>query len=126
METSFRGLRQLGTDTAYLLLGFPIAVVGFVVVFTLFTTGTGLLITVVGIPILVAAMYAARGFADLERLRIPPVLRRDAPRPRYRRARPDAGGWRKLVTPLADGQSWLDLLHAILSWIVLTIGFCFA
>ena len=27
--------------------------------------------------------------------------------------------WRRLFTPLADGQSWLDLLHAILHWILL-------
>ena len=125
MTTIARTFRQASVDSAYLLIGFPLALVSFVVVITLFSTGTGMLITIVGIPILVAACFAARAFADLERLRIPAVLNRPAPRPRYRRAPADAGLWRRLFTPLADGQSWLDLLHAILHWILVTIGFCF-
>ncbi len=125
MTAIARTLRQVAADSAYLLIGFPIALVSFVVVIALFSTGTGMLVTVVGIPILVAACFAARVFADLERLRIPAVLHRPAPRPRYRRAPRDAGMWRRLFTPLADGQSWLDLLHAILHWIIATMGFCF-
>ncbi len=119
-------VRQLGVDTAYLLVAFPVAVAGFVVVLTLFATGVGMLITVVGIPIVVGAMYAARAFADLERLRIPGVLGRPAPRPPYRRAPAGTGLWRRMFTPLTDGQSWLDLLHAMLHWILATIGFSFA
>jgi signal transduction histidine kinase len=119
-------VRQLGRDTGYLLIGFPVAVIAYTVVLTLFSTGVGMLITVVGIPILVASLYAARVFADLERARIPAVLGRPAPRPRYRRSRPGAGAWRKLFTPLTDGQSWLDLLHAMFHWILVTIGFSFA
>src|SRR5947209_7711120 len=92
--------RQLGRDTSYLILGFPVALAGFVVVFTLFATGLGMLVTVIGLPILVGAVYAARGFADLQRLAVPAVLHRPAPRPRYRRAGPDAGAWRRLLTPL--------------------------
>jgi len=30
-----------------------------------------------------------------------------------------------MFTPLRDGQSWLDLLHAIFGWILYTISFCF-
>jgi signal transduction histidine kinase len=30
-----------------------------------------------------------------------------------------------MLTPLRDGQSWLDLLHAVFSWILYTISFCF-
>ncbi len=118
-------IRQVGVDSAYLLLGFPIALIAFVVVLTLFSTGVGMLVTVVGVPIILASFFAARGFADLERVRIGPVLRRPAPRPRYRRAPAGAGFWRRLFTPFGDGQSWLDLLHAIFSWIIVTIGFCF-
>jgi signal transduction histidine kinase len=126
MSTISRTVRQIGTDTAYLILGFPVALAGFIVVVTLFSVGVGLLVTVLGIPIFVGALYAARGFADLQRLALPAVLRRPAPRPRYRTARRDAGAWRRLLTPLADGQSWLDLLHALLHWILVTVGFCFA
>jgi signal transduction histidine kinase len=124
--TAFRKLvRQLGVDSAYLFVGFPLGLVSFVVVVTLFSTGAGMLVTIVGIPILVAAFYAARGFADLERVRIRPVLNRPAPRPRYHRAPAGAGAWRKLFTPLGDGQSWLDVLHALVHWIIATIGWSF-
>jgi signal transduction histidine kinase len=124
--TAFRKvLRQVGTDSAYLLVGFPIALVSFVLAVTLLSTGAGMVITIVGIPIMVASIYVARAFADLERLRIPAVLNRPAPRPRYHQAPPGAGAWRKLFVPLGDGQSWLDLLHAMVHWILATIGFCF-
>src|SRR3954471_14688432 len=96
MSAVSRTLRQIGNDSAYLILGFPIALAGYIVVFTLFSVGAGMLVTVVGIPIMVGALYAARAFADLERLRLPAVLNRPAPRPRYRRAGPDAGFWRKV------------------------------
>ena len=124
--TAFRTfVRQIGVDSAYLFVGFPLGLVSFVVVLTLFSTGAGMLVTIVGIPILVAAFYAARGFADLERVRIRPVLNRPAPRPRYHRAPEGAGAWRKMFTPLGDGQSWLDLLHAMVHWILATIGWSF-
>jgi len=118
-------LRQIGVDSAYVLVGFPVALVAFVVVFALFAVGVGDIITVLGLPVLVGSVYAARGFADLERLRLPGVLHRPAPRPAYRSAPRDAGFWRRMFTPLRDGQSWLDLLHAIFGWILYTISFCF-
>ena len=120
-----RWLAQIGADSAYVLVGFPIALAAYVLVFTLFTLGVSTIITVAGLPVLVGAVYAARAFADLERLRVPAVLRRPAPRPEYRKAPPGAGFWRRLFTPLRDGQSWLDLLHAIFGWILYTISFCF-
>jgi hypothetical protein len=116
-------VRQLGIDTGYLLLGFPLAIIAYTVVLTLFSSGTGMLVTVVGIPVLVASLYAARLFADLERARIPAVLHRPAPRPRYRRAPAGAGFWRRLFLPLTDGQSWLDLVHTLFHWVLVTVGF---
>ena len=125
MTTITRTARQLGIDSAYLLIGFPIGIASFVVVFTLFATGLGMLITVVGLPILVASLYVARAFAMLERLRLPAVLGHPVRHPRYRGSQPGAGFWRRMLVPLADGQSWLDLLHATVYWILATVGFCF-
>ncbi len=107
-------LRQLAIDTGYVLLGFPLAIVGFVVVVTGLSAGLGLLITVIGVPVLAATLFAARFLADVERLRIPAVLKRPRVRPAYRMAEPGAGVWKRIVTPLTQIQFWLDAAHALL------------
>ncbi len=120
-----RLLRQLGADSMYLIVGFPISLVAFSLSFAVFWLGVGTAIIVIGIPIMVGSLYLARGFADLERVRLPVVLRRPAPRPKYRRPDPTAGFWNRVSTPVRDGQPWLDLMHACLGWIFATIGFVF-
>jgi signal transduction histidine kinase len=120
-----RLVRQVGSDSMYLIVGFPVALVAFILSVTLFWLGVGTAIIVVGIPIMVGSLYLSRGFADLERGRLPVVLHRPAPRPRYRRPDPTKGFWNRITTPLRDGQSWLDLMQACLSWIFATIGFVF-
>jgi len=57
-------VRQLSVDTAYLLIGFPIAVVAYTVVLTLFSTGTGMVVTLVGFPILVTPLADVAGTRD--------------------------------------------------------------
>jgi signal transduction histidine kinase len=106
-------VRQLGVDTGYVLLGFPLAVVSFSVIVTGLSAGVGLLVVFVGLPVLVGSVFIARVFADIERFRYPAVLRQPRTRPAYRKAAPDAAWWQRLVTPLGDGQSWLDLTHAL-------------
>jgi hypothetical protein len=51
----------------YLLLGLPIGITTFSIVVTVVTTGLGLAITIIGLPILVAAMYGWRLLADGDR-----------------------------------------------------------
>ncbi len=111
-------LRQLGIDTGYVLLGLPLALASFIVLVVGLAVGTGLVVTVIGLPILAGTLYAARGLADIERLRIPTVLRQPRVRPTYRVAAPDAGPWRRTFTPLTDAQSWLDLTHGCLNLII--------
>src|SRR6266567_9604088 len=72
-----RLVRHLGIDSVYLLTGFPLALVSFVVLVTGLSVGGGLLVMLVGIPVLTATLYIARGFAQLERWRAAKVL--DAP-----------------------------------------------
>jgi signal transduction histidine kinase len=105
-------LRQLGHDTAYVILSLPLAVAGFVLVVTGISLGAGLLITVIGIPVLVATLFVARGFAHLERVRIRPIVRRRPVPIVYKRPQPGAGWWARMFTPLKDGQAWLDVLYA--------------
>jgi signal transduction histidine kinase len=103
--------RQLGVDTGYVLVGFPLAVIAFVVVVTGLTLGAGLLIVWIGVAVLAAALLAARAFATAERAWLPAVLRRPLPRPAYLPV--EGRPVRKLLTPLRDPQSWLDAVHAI-------------
>jgi signal transduction histidine kinase len=119
-----RVLRQIGIDTQYVLIGFPIGLVTIVLCMTLFWVGVGLSIIWVGLPILLAAMYVARGFAVLERARIGPVFRRSLQHPYYKKATGDSFV-RRLLAPLTDGQSWLDLLHGMFRFIPSTISFAF-
>jgi hypothetical protein len=95
-------LRQLGIDTAYTLLGLPLATAGFAVVVAGLSAGFSTLIVVIGVPILAGTLLAARLFADIERLRIPGVLLRPQPRPVYRSQGPGAGAWKRIVTPITQ------------------------
>ncbi|MER7002091.1 sensor domain-containing protein [Dactylosporangium sp. NPDC000555] len=120
-----RIFRQLGIDTQYVLLGFPLGLITLVLCMTGFAVGLGLMVTVVGIPILFAALLQARGFATLERSRAGAVLHTRLAHPYYKKAEPSAGFLRRTFVPLTDGQSWLDLLHGIFRFIPSTIAFVF-
>ncbi|MGY1857952.1 sensor histidine kinase [Modestobacter sp. SYSU DS0290] len=106
--------RQLGVDTGYVLVNFWLSILAFVLVVTLLTVGVVTLGIWVGLPVLVLALLVARGFAAVERRQLPDVLRRELPRPVYRRTQADASLIRRLIAPLRDPQSWLDVLHAVL------------
>ncbi|MBB3082656.1 sensor histidine kinase [Geodermatophilus sabuli] len=111
--TRARGvLRQLGVDTAYSLVSFPVAIAAFVLVVTGLAVGTGLLVIWVGVAVLAATLVAARGLAAVERSWLPGVLDRPVPRPAYTPA--EGRAVRRLTTPLRDPQCWLDALHAVL------------
>jgi signal transduction histidine kinase len=120
-----RMLRQLGLDTQFVLLGFPLGLITVVLCMTLFFLGVGLTVLWVGLPLVMVTVMMARGFATLERARIGPILGRRMPHPVYKRAS-KPGFWRKILTPLSDGQSWLDLLHGMFRFIPSTFAFGFA
>lgn len=117
-------VRQLGIDTGYVLLGFPLAIASFCIVLTGLAAGLGTLIVLIGLPLIVLTALIARVFADIDRLRFPAVLRQPRARPTYRRAAPGSSVWKRLVTPLADGQSWLDLTHALARFPISVATFC--
>ena len=118
-------LRQTFIDSGYVLTGFPIALAGFITVVVGLATGIGLAVTLIGLPILAGALHLARFFADLERLRIPAVLRRPRVRPQYKVTRPGGNWWSRVFTPISDGQSWLDVAYAMVALIISTVSFAF-
>jgi signal transduction histidine kinase len=116
-------LEQLGVDTGYVLLGFPLGIAAFVLAVTGLALGAGLLVVWVGVAVLTVTLLAARGFAMVERAQLPAVLGRPLPTPGYRRAGADARPVTRLTTPLRDPQSWLDALHAIVRFPVAVLSF---
>jgi len=109
-------LAVLAADTAYVLTGWIIAVVSFSVLITLFAVGLGTLVIMVGFPLLVLTLFIAQGFAVLERARIRVLTGVDVPAPVYRPAS-NRSRVRRLLSPLADGRRWLDLLYGLLALI---------
>ncbi|TDD02110.1 sensor histidine kinase [Nonomuraea diastatica] len=108
-------MRRVLLDTRYTLVGFPTTVIGFVLMVAGFAAGTGTLVVWLGVPLLAGTLMMARGFADAERGWLSDVLKRPPVRPRYKPAPAGAGWFRRLVNPMTSGQSWLDLLHGIVS-----------
>lgn len=116
-------LRQLGVDSGYVLLGFPLATVSFSVLVAGLSAGIGTLVIGVGLLILVGTLFVARLFADIERLRFPAVLRRPRSRPVYQAAPPGVGVWKRILAPLTQGQFWLDLVYGILCFPIAVLTF---
>jgi signal transduction histidine kinase len=119
-----RLLRRLGIDTQYVLLGFPLGIIAVSLCMSLFWLGVGTIIIWIGLPILMGTMFMSRGFATVERARIGPVFGARVRHPYYKK-RPGASLLGKMVTPLTDGQSWLDLVHGMFRFIPSTISFAF-
>lgn len=118
-------LRRVGVDTRYVLVGFPTAVIGFCLMITGFSLGVGTIpLAGAGLVVLAVTLLIARGFADLERHQLPEVLDRPFARPRYRPAPPNAGRIRRMINPITNGQSWLDLLHGIIIFPIAIVTFC--
>ncbi|WP_433413326.1 sensor histidine kinase [Microtetraspora malaysiensis] len=109
-----RSLRRLTADTAYLLIGFPLAVAVFCVLIVGISAGLGTAVTLLGIPVLAVTLLGVRTFGDIERVRISGVLGKPVSRPRYPEAPAGAGWLRRTANPILSGQSWLDALHALL------------
>ncbi|MEU7756076.1 sensor domain-containing protein [Micromonospora sp. NPDC049101] len=101
-------LRQLRHQVGYVLVGLPLAVVGFAYAALTVVVGGMLSLTLLGLPLLSTGVLGARGWGRLHRAlaRAALGLRVDAPRPVRRRPGPvgyvrtglgDATGWRAMA-----------------------------
>lgn len=99
---------------AYLLLGLPLGIVEFVAVVTGLSLGLGLLITLLGIPVLVLTLLGARATAAFERELARTLL--DAPMPRHqpRPERSTGSLWRRLVGLVTDRDTWANVAFLLL------------
>ncbi|WP_051299124.1 sensor histidine kinase [Arthrobacter castelli] len=100
--------RHLG----FLLPAWPVAVVGYTILLTLFVTGVGTLIIYVGVFLLLGALYTARAFGTVELTRLRWAGQPAIDPPRWIAG--DASAWRRTFSPFATSHYWLYLLHGII------------
>lgn len=111
--------------TLYLILAFVLAMTAISVLAGLFWTGIGLLILVVGLPIVVLSLFVARGFGMAERYLLWLTGLPEIAEPEWNRdASESTGFWSTLTRPLRNGHYWTYLLYGmVISPIVSTITF---
>jgi signal transduction histidine kinase len=98
----------------YLLLAGVLGTVEFVFLVTVLSLGVGLAVTLVGIPILIASVYAWGWLAEGERRIIRSLTGTEIPSP-YRPL-PEDGWWERLQARLADPATWKDLAFLFLQF----------
>ncbi|MFT4285151.1 MAG: sensor domain-containing protein [Protaetiibacter sp.] len=98
-------------ELGFLLPLLPITVVGVSLLMTLFWTGVGMIPIVVGVFLVLAALFAARGFGILELWRLRGALFPAITPPRWDRTVRGGSAFAKLLAPVVDGHYWLYLLH---------------
>lgn len=110
----------------YLILGLPLGVLDFVLLVTGFSLGLGLLITLLGVPILVGTLLVAHGLATIER-RIAWSLA-DAPMPRLPLSRDTTPGvsWARLRTLVTSRRTWSEIAFLLLRLPLGALGFVIA
>ncbi len=108
---------------AHSLLGLPIGVFGFVVIVSGFSIGLGLIVTLLGIPILVATLLFARALAALHRRLAWSLL--GATMPRRAQSQPAAAGifWQRLRELVSGRRTWREVGYILLALPLGILGF---
>jgi hypothetical protein len=108
------------SNVGYLLLAFPLGILYFVFLVTGLSLGVGLLITLLGIPILVATLTAAYALGEFERritnamlgLRTPPTPRTST-----------GGLWEKTKTLVRRAETWKRVGYLFAEFPLGIVGF---
>ncbi|MFF9755460.1 sensor histidine kinase [Streptomyces sp. NPDC014344] len=109
-------------EIAHLLTNLPVSLVGFVYTVTVLSTGVGLTVTVIGLPLLALGLMGARQLGRFERARARSALgvRVDEPSPLPWRG----GFWPGLWQAVKDPVGWRTFLFTLIRmpWGVLTFA----
>jgi hypothetical protein len=115
-------LATIGRDFAYLVLGLPVGIATFSFIVTALSLSAGLMITLVGLPLLVLTLLASRWIAKLERERARMVI--DAP---VTADRPLSGStMERSKALLRDRSAWTGAAWSALMLPIGTAGFTIA
>lgn len=100
-------------EIGYTVTSLPVAALGFTFAVTMFSLGLGLFVTVLGLPVLAAALAGARGLGAVERGRARGLLGLDVAGPGAVETSRDAGAWAAMRARLSDGAGWRSLLFQV-------------
>lgn len=115
--------RQTYAQLMYVLVSFPVGIAVFVALVTVLAVGAGMAVTVVGIPLLVAAMYGWCVVADLERVLSNLMLRSEIRPLPFARERGAPWVWPRLRQRLANQYTWRSVVFVALRLPVATAAF---
>jgi hypothetical protein len=104
--------RRTYLGLVYALAGLPLGTFYFCFIVTGLSLGLGLLVTLVGIPVLVLTLAGCRGLAQLERTLTASLLGASIPRVRIERER--GFFWRRLVGQLRSSATWRELAYLLI------------
>ncbi len=115
-------IKGTGRSLAVIIGMFALSLAAFVACTTLFSLGVGLLVLVVGLFVLVACLVVA-GWSSRMTMALLSYAGITLPRTRYPTAGP---GFRGKLRRLAYAQSWRDLLHVLVNFILSVVTFSLA
>ena len=118
-------MKKFLPNLIYLLLSLPIGILYFVVLITGFSLGAGLLITLVGIPILVAMIFVTYILGDLDRKMTSLLLGVNIAKPEARPSNDDSAR-SILVAQVKSLQFWKELGYLLLKMPLGVISFTIA
>ena len=106
--------RTVPRELGFLVLTFPIALAGFLTSLTLFSTGVGTVaVFLIGIVLIIAALFVSRAFGTLELIRLEWAGRPHIQRPPWADAAREPGFWRAFWALLSNAHLWLYLVHTM-------------
>jgi hypothetical protein len=101
--------RRTWKETAYALIALPVSLTWFVVLVAMLSFGAGLVFTLVGVPIIVLTLHAARFADNADRRLARTLLDSDVPLSPRAREGGDSGVVRRMVCELRDRENWRAL-----------------
>jgi signal transduction histidine kinase len=114
-RTGYLGLwARVPRELGFLLPTLPIVIVSLTVLVTLFSTGVSLVVLFVGLFVVVAALYAARGFGMAELARLRWAGQPAIPEPRWIPRGEASTPLRTILGPLVTVRYWLYLAHGMI------------
>jgi signal transduction histidine kinase len=116
--------RQFWLNLLFLILSFPIGLALFIIIVVTGATGLGLIITIIGLPLLALTALTWRGGAMFERWRVRVLLGLSIPNP-YR-PNPHYSILRRARAFATDPAVWRDLLYTLLLFPIGIVEFTLA